>query len=86
MGGAGTSALARLGLQDDADAPTIRARVDDVLGHWRSLAESPLADRATSDVCRVVVRSVEGIASELAVGGESDRSAPADVVLASRPA
>ena len=86
VGGGATSALARLGLPDDVDAEAIRGSVDDVLGHWRSLAESPLADRATSEACRVVVRSIEGIASELAVGGGSDRSAPADVVLASRPA
>ena len=86
VGGAGTAALTRLGLDDDADADAIHARVDDVLGHWRTLAESPLADRATSDVCRVVVRSVEGIASELAVGGRSDRPTSADVVLAGRPA
>ncbi|TFV98775.1 dynamin family protein [Leifsonia flava] len=85
VGGAGTSALARLGLQDDADAEAIRARIADVLEHWRRLAEAPLADRATSDMCRVVVRSVEGIASELAVGDGSDRFATSDVVLASRP-
>jgi len=86
VGGAGTSALARLGLPGDAGAETIRTRVDDVLGHWRTLAESPAADRAVSDACRVVVRSIEGIASELAVGRGSDRSTPSDVVLASRPA
>ncbi|BDV31932.1 dynamin family protein [Microbacterium terricola] len=86
LGGSGTSALRRLGLRDDAEAWAIHARVDGVLGHWRRLAESPLSDRATSEACRVVIRSIEGVASELAVGSGSDRTAAADVVLASRPA
>ncbi|MET0295798.1 MAG: dynamin family protein [Microbacterium sp.] len=86
IGGAGTSGLVRIGLPDTADTAEIRARVDELLSHWRALGESPLTDRATSDICRVVTRSIEGVASELAVGGWSDRSVAADVVLAGSPA
>lgn len=86
IGGAGTTALARLGLADTAEPADIRDRVDGLLSHWRSLGESPLAARTTTDVCRVVVRSVEGVASELGVGDRRDGSAPADVVLAGAPA
>ena len=49
------------------------------------VGESPLGDRATSELCRVVTRSVEGIASELGVAGRSDGTA-ADIVLAGGPA
>ncbi|MDN3497419.1 dynamin family protein [Planococcus sp. APC 4015] len=85
VGGSGTDGLARLGLADDADLDQIRRRVDEMLVHWRGISESPLTDRPTADLCRVVIRSVEGVASELAVGGWSD-SAAADVVAAGSPA
>lgn len=86
VGGSGTAALARLGLHDGADDDAIRERVHGLLAHWHRMAESPIADRATADVCRTVIRSVEGIASELAVAGGGDRSATADVVPAGSPA
>lgn len=86
VGGAGTAALLRLGLPGDADEDLIRARIADVLTHWHRLADSPVADRATSDLCRSVIRSVEGVASELSGGDGRDGSRVADVVLTSRPA
>ncbi|MFE1645820.1 dynamin family protein [Microbacterium sp. P01] len=84
VGGAGTPALSRLGLPDLATTVQIHDRVEELLARWRSLAEAPLSDRRTVELCRVVVRSLEGAASELGVGRRSDRSAP-DVVLAGGP-
>lgn len=86
LGGAGTSASARLGLADDADDAAIHERLTDALVHWRRLAGAPLADRAATDVCRDVIRSVEGLASELAWADGSDGSGRADIVSAGRPA
>lgn len=86
IGGSGAAGLVRLGLPDAVDTAEIDERVDALLTHWRALAESPLSDRARTDVCRVVIRSIEGIASELGVGGRSHGPAAADVVLAGGPA
>jgi hypothetical protein len=66
IGGAGTPAHVRLGLPDDADAPAMRARVEEKLAHWRRLAESPLTERAAVGVCFVVIRSLDEIAADLA--------------------
>lgn len=85
VGGSGTAALTRLGLPDTAGASEVRIRIDETLGRWRAISESPLSDRATVDLCRVVIRSVEGVASESVAAGRSLSSAP-DVVLASGPA
>ena len=82
VGGGGVDAAARLGLPAGADASQIRARVGDELDRWRAKSSSPLTERATLEVCRVVIRSLEEVASELApvaTGG------PADVVPAGGP-
>lgn len=84
VGGSGTDALTRLGLPETADGPDMAARVEELLARWRTLGESPLATRATAEACRTVVRSIEGVASELAARGKL-RPAP-DVVLAGGPA
>lgn len=84
VGGAGTAPLARLGLADDAGAEDVRDRVADILLHWHRLAEAPLADRATSELCRDVIRSVEGVASELTGDGGDGARAP-HIMLAGRP-
>ena len=65
IGGSGTLAHVRLGLPDDADDETLRERVDEKLAHWRTLAESPLTERAAVGVCRVVIRSLDEIAAEV---------------------
>lgn len=84
IGGAGTGALARLGLASTASRKEVRTRVEELLVHWRS-AQSPLSDRATVEACRVVIRSIEGAASELGfAAGRGDGSSP-DVVSAGRP-
>jgi len=66
LGAAGTSAAVRLGLADDADAATLRARAEEKLAHWRAVAESPLTERAAVGVCLVVIRSLDEIAADLA--------------------
>ncbi|WP_295837992.1 dynamin family protein [uncultured Microbacterium sp.] len=94
VGGGGLSAARRLGLSDDAEPRVQRERVDDLLTHWRSIAESPLTDRHTADLCRGVVRSVEGAASDLLGSdtapssqlGNASADSAADVVLSSGPA
>lgn len=84
LGGAGIAPAARLGLPDTATRDERDARVGQLLAHWRALSESPLNDRYTAHLCRMIVRSVEGVASEIA-GGRPAAGA-ADVVLAGGPA
>jgi hypothetical protein len=84
LGGAGTTAPARLGLPETADRHARDSRVIELLTRWRALSESPLSDRYTAHLCRMVVRSVEGVASEIA-GGRPAGGTP-DVVLAGGPA
>jgi hypothetical protein len=73
LGGAGISVPARLGLPETADRADRDAQVTALLARWRALSESPVNDRYTAHLCRMVVRSVEGVASEVAGG----RAAPA---------
>ena len=62
----------------------LRQRVDEQLVHWRTLAQSPLTERATVEVCRVVIRSLEEMASELGTAVGSDGTS-ADVDAPGRP-
>jgi energy-coupling factor transporter ATP-binding protein EcfA2 len=81
IGGQGVTPTARLGLDDEATDATVRDEVDTQLAYWRSLSQSPLTERAAVEVCRVVIRSLEEIASEVvpATGG-------ADIDATGRPA
>jgi hypothetical protein len=81
IGGTGPSPSARLALPATATTAESRARLDELLARWRTLSESPLAERATVEVARSVIRSLEEVASELAVVG----TGAADVVLAGGP-
>lgn len=83
IGGRGDGASARLGLPADANVEAVDARVAAELEDWRARSQSPLTDRRAVDVCHVVVRSLEGIASDLR-RAIADGSSP-DVVLASGP-
>lgn len=85
IGGSGLSANARLGLREDATTDELHVRVDSLLTTWRGLGESPLSDRQTAAMCRMVVRSVEGAASEIG-GGRAGYAASPDVVLSGGPA
>lgn len=64
IGGQGVTATARLGLEDGAPASEIRDEADSQLAYWRSLSQSPLTERAAVEVCRIVIRSLEEVASE----------------------
>ncbi|MBW9111996.1 dynamin family protein [Microbacterium ureisolvens] len=81
IGGSGPSPAARLGLPETATTAESRVRVDELLARWRTLSESPLAERATVEVARSVIRSLEEVASELVAVG----AGASDVVLAGGP-
>ena len=82
-GVAGTGVRARLGMPDDSEPDALRTAVTVKIDHWRRLSQSPLADRATVRVCRVVLRSLEEIASEVGAG-RSLGPAP-DIMLSGAP-
>ncbi|WP_019179942.1 dynamin family protein [Microbacterium yannicii] len=82
IGGDGTAAHARLGLPETATPQEMRDRLDEKLVYWRTLSQSPLAERATVEATRVVIRSLEEVASVLA-SGVAARAA--DVVASSGP-
>ena len=66
VGAQGTAAAQRLGVDEGADLIQMRAELERNLTYWRMLAQSPLTERSTVEVCRVVLRSLEEIASRLA--------------------
>ena len=66
LGAGGAQAWSRLGLAPNVGRDEQRAAVLDALARWQRQAENPLARKATIDVARVVVRSCEGMAAELA--------------------
>lgn len=67
-GGNGIGAAARLGLAADAEPQLMRECVGRELDSWRALCHSPLTERAGVEVCRVVIRSLEAVASDLGAG------------------
>ncbi|MHA6525277.1 dynamin family protein [Tessaracoccus sp. G1721] len=83
IGGLGSSAEARLGLPAGAGEDQILERVDAQLAHWRARGQSPILDRASLEVGRVVIRSLEEVSSQLA--SARGHRAATDVVMASRP-
>jgi hypothetical protein len=64
IGGWGLSAQLRLGLGQDASRDQVNAEARRYLDRWRVVAEHPLTDRPGAEVCRIVMRSCEGILSE----------------------
>jgi serine/threonine-protein kinase len=65
IGGAGTSAATRLGLDPDATAADLRAAAQATVERWKRRAEHPLTSRATAAVAGDVVRTCEGLLAEL---------------------
>lgn len=65
LGGAGVASWSRLALDESASGAEIAARAEERLGWWRALANSPLTDRPTSVICRTVVRTLEGLVSQV---------------------
>jgi hypothetical protein len=66
LGDAGGAASTRLGLPPDAPVPALRRGAFGALTTWRRHSVNPMFGRATTEVCRVVVRSCEGILADLA--------------------
>jgi hypothetical protein len=66
VGGDGVAAHVRLGLPPEASPEDISAAAHQALHRWRLVAENPLTDRSALEVCRVVVRSCEGVLAESA--------------------
>lgn len=83
LGADGTDVAERLGLLPDASAAQLAERAELLLVQWRQQAGAPGASRAVTRVCGVVVRTLEGLASEVAAAG-GDRPA-ADVDAATGP-
>ncbi|HQV92730.1 MAG TPA: GTP-binding protein, partial [Phycicoccus sp.] len=83
IGGLGSSAEARLGLPPGTAQEQLAERVDAELSHWRARGQSPILDRASLEVGRVVIRSLEEVASH--VGSARAHRAASDVVMASGP-
>jgi len=65
LGGSGQKLYVRLGLEEDADAATLRAAATEALTRWRRRAENPVSVRAVADAARVIVRTCEGIIAGL---------------------
>ena len=84
VGSEGTDAHVRLGASPTSDRDALRADVRGKLAHWRTLIESPGLDTAARAVCRIVIRSLEAIASEVGAGGPLRAEAP-DVDAAGGP-
>jgi hypothetical protein len=68
VGGAGITPAERLGLDPDAPLEEVSSVAHTQVQRWRTLAENPLTDRATAELCRIVVRSCEGILVQAADG------------------
>jgi predicted GTPase len=65
LGTGGTSAAARLGLDAGADAGAIGQAAQEALQKWQMRAESPMASKEMVDAARVLIRTCEGILTEL---------------------
>jgi hypothetical protein len=61
VGGSGAAVTARLGLDVDADAGTVRTAAADSLVRWQKRAESPMASREVADAARLLVRTCEAM-------------------------
>ncbi|MGE2692175.1 dynamin family protein [Mycolicibacterium pulveris] len=68
IGGSGTDAASRLGLQPDAPYDGPRAAFA-ATQRWRRRAEHPLNDPFTTRACRAAVRSAEALVAEYAARG-----------------
>ncbi|MEC5200154.1 hypothetical protein RCH21_002397 [Arthrobacter sp. PL16] len=72
VGGSGTGAPERLGLEPAAGPEDIRAASLGKLHRWRVLSENPLTDRGALEACQVVVRTCEELVVR-AGSGTQDR-------------
>ena len=65
LGDAGASPAARLGLTPDAASQQLADAAYTALERWQRHMANPMLSRATTDACRAVVRSCEGILAGL---------------------
>ena len=65
LGDAGASPAARLGLAPDTPSNEVADAAYAALERWRRHTVNPMLGRATTDACRAVVRSCEGILAGL---------------------
>ncbi|KDA06405.1 GTP-binding protein [Microbacterium sp. CH12i] len=82
-GAEGTAAHLRLGMSGTSEPDALRAQVAAKIDHWHRVSQAPTAERSTVSVCRVVLRSLDEIASE--VGAGRGLGASSDVMLAGGP-
>jgi len=82
----GIRPVERLGLTEAADETQVRARAEQLLDAWRARAQSPAATRPVARACADVVRTLEGILSEVAVRGGRAGGPASDVDAAGGPA
>ncbi len=65
IGTSGSSATARLGLSPGAEPSVIAEAARTSILKWQRRAESPMSDPSTATAARILVRTCEGILSEL---------------------
>jgi hypothetical protein len=82
IGGRGVGVAHRLALPENSPATEMRSAALSALHRWRTRAESPLTDRATAEVCHIVVRSCEAV---LATANGSVRPVTTRLALGSEP-
>lgn len=85
LGGVAVDVPARLGLPGNAGREEIVRRAHELIGQWRERADSPLSSRAASRVYSDVVRTLEGVASDVTARTEAVGTT-ANVDAASGPA
>jgi hypothetical protein len=68
VGGSGTAPHQRLGLPPEAAPAEVRAAAIDGVRRWRMMAENPMTDRATAEICRIVIRSYEALVAGAPAG------------------
>jgi hypothetical protein len=66
LGGAGTDPSVRLGLPAGADPGELRRAACAAVGRWQRHAVNPMFGPTTTDACRAVVRTCEGLLAGLA--------------------
>lgn len=88
VGGDGLDAASRLGLAEAADPSSgqLRRQVASAIDSWRIQAMSPLLNRPGVDACRIVIRSLDQIASGLAADTGDLAQPAADIVAPGGPA
>ena len=74
LGASGTTLAERVGLPVDAGADDVRAALVGALDRWQQRAESPLSSRDVARASRVLVRSCEGMLTDLSASAQPSPS------------